>query len=82
MMARYFFDTDLGDGLEVDAIGAPCTGHEHARKLAVTALTEVAREVFPKGGNDNRLAMRVRSEDGSEVLSATLDFTLRCTDRA
>jgi hypothetical protein len=75
-MRRFFFDTEKGHGIETDEVGTMCAGETDIRKSAVLLLTELAAELLPQDGDVMRMALHVREEDGTAVLSATHDFAI------
>ena len=72
-MPRYFFDTDDGDRSHRDDDGLDLPHPEAARRAALDALPDMARDKMPDG--DRRtLVAAVRDERGTVVYSATLSL--------
>jgi hypothetical protein len=73
-MPRYFFDTTNGETAYVDTDGLDLADDEEARTHALDALPDMASDDMPNG-DDRRLVVTVRGEDGAVVYTASL--TLR-----
>ena len=73
-MPRYFFDTNDGDMLDLDDVGLDLTDHEAARREAIAALPDMARDKLPDGDRRN-FSVRVRDEAGAAIYSASLALT-------
>lgn len=70
-MPRFFIDTDDGDYRLQDDEGFEFPDQGAARKAAVDALPDMARQKLPDG--DRRVfAARVRNENGIIIYVATL----------
>lgn len=70
-MPRYYIDTDDGDFEDIDGEGYELPNAEAARKAAIDALPDMARQKLPDG--DRRVfAAQVRDESGAIVYVATL----------
>ena len=72
-MPRYFFDTDDGDRSHRDDDGLDLPHPEAARRAALDALPDMARDKMPDG--DRRtLVAAVQDERGTVVYAATLSL--------
>lgn len=75
-MPHYYFDTDDGSYAVADESGLDFPDQEAARRAAVSALPDMARDRIPNG--DNRtFSVRVRDEHGNTIYSASLAMTGR-----
>ena len=70
-MPRYFIDTDDGDRLHRDHTGHDLTDAEAARKFALDALPDMARDKMPDG-DTRTITATVRDERGNVVYVASL----------
>ncbi|WGD50044.1 hypothetical protein QA641_31035 [Bradyrhizobium sp. CB1650] len=76
-MARYHFDFRDEKGLTRDEIGAELPNLGAARKLALTTLGEIARDITVSGV-EGQVAIEVRDADGLVlVASASLTCVFR-----
>ena len=73
-MPRYFFDIHDGGSVRDDT-GTECADDEAARKLAIKALPDIARDEIPRDGDRRAFIALIRDEDGRPVFSATLSYT-------
>ncbi len=78
-MPRYFFDTTNGETAYVDTDGMELVDDEDARKHALEALPDMASDDMPDG-DDRRLVVKVRGEDGLVVYTASLTLKGRWRD--
>lgn len=69
-MPQYFIDTQFGDFDHHDEEGHDLTDDEAARRTALQALPDMARDAMPAGDND-AFTVTVRDERGL-VYQATL----------
>lgn len=70
-MTHYFIDTDDGNYSVFDEDGHDLPDASAARRLALTALSDMAADTLPNG--DRRvLTVRVREADGAPVYAAEL----------
>jgi hypothetical protein len=74
-MPHYYLDTYNGVQLAVDHVGLDVDDIEAARKAAVTALQEMARDAL-RDADRMEFSVRVRDEYGRRVLTATLLFAV------
>jgi hypothetical protein len=75
-MHRYYFDIQDGDKILNDTEGLELDGIEAARREAMRALPEMAKDTLPN--QDQRtLAMWVRDESGQTVLMAALSLMVQ-----
>lgn len=65
-MARYYIDTDDGDGCTVDLDGWEWPDDAAARNAALDALPDMAREKMPNG--DDRLFKVVVRDAGDRII--------------
>ena len=72
-MPRYFFDIDDGDHQHHDDEGIDLADVEAARKEAIRALPDVARDVLPDGDRRD-FTSSVRTEAGRVVFRAKLSL--------
>lgn len=70
-MPRYFIDTDDGDRLHQDHTGHVLPDTEAARKTALDALPDMARDKIPDG-DTRTITATARDEQGNVVYAATL----------
>lgn len=70
-MPRYFVDTSDGAMPVIDNLGHELPDDEAARKAALIALPDMARDEMPDG-DERKFSVAVRAEDGRAVYSATL----------
>ena len=75
-MPRYFIDTSDEDQFVQDDTGYEFADVEDAKRAAVAALPDMARERLPDGDARAFLAI-VRGQDGKSLLQASL--TLKVT---
>ena len=68
---RYFFDTDDGDQRSEDEQGLEFADDEAARREAIAALPEMARDKLPNGDHRD-FSVRVRDEAGNVIYTACL----------
>lgn len=73
-MPRYFFDTNDGDMLDEDDVGLEFADPEAARRGAIAALPDMARDRLPDGDRRD-YSVRVRDEAGTVLYSASLALT-------
>ncbi len=71
LMPRYFIDTDDGDRLHQDHTGHVLPDTEAARKTALDALPDMARDKIPDG-DTRTITATARDEQGNVVYAATL----------
>ena len=72
-MPRYFFDTNDGDMFAEDDEGLEFPDSEAARRAAVAALPDLARDKLPDGDRRD-FTVSVRDEAGMIVYSASLNL--------
>ena len=70
-MPRYFFDTDDGLVARPDTIGLQLENDAAARRAALDALPDMARETMPDGDRHTFLSS-IRNEAGVVIYSATM----------
>ena len=70
-MPRYFIDTDDGDIAHGDSDGHDLPDAEAARRAALDALPDMARDKLPDG-DDRTFTATARDEQGAVVYVATL----------
>ncbi len=70
-MPRYFIDTDDGDTSHRDVDGHELRDDEAARKAALNALPDMARDKLPDGDHRTFKVM-VRDERGTVVYAAAM----------
>lgn len=75
-MPRFFFDFRDGEAFSDDDTGVELDGEVAARREAVRALAEIAREAPPHGTGRRQVALHVRDGEGRPVLVATLTFAV------
>ena len=73
-MPRYFIDTDDGDVPCRDEEGYDLPDAGTARRMALDALPDMARDKIPDGDRRTFTA-RVRDEDGQVIYAAELALT-------
>ena len=71
---QYFFDLYAGEGWARDDYGIDCNDDVGARRQAVLALVEMARDFIPSDGPTMYLAVRIRNAAGT-ALTLRLDFS-------
>ena len=71
---RYFFDISEGDGWAADDRGVECANDRDARRQAVLALAEMAREDIPPNVSSMDLTVRVR-HGANVAFTVHLDFS-------
>jgi hypothetical protein len=71
---RYFFDIYDGDHWTRDDLGTDCRNDIAARRQAVLALVEMAREYIPSDGPTMDLTVRVRNATQT-AFTLRLDFS-------
>lgn len=71
---RYFFDIADGSHWIRDDMGIDCKDEREARRQAVLALAEMAREYIPSNGASMDLAVRIRHA-GKVAFTVHLDFS-------
>jgi hypothetical protein len=76
MMARYYFDI-YDDVAVIDGVGQELADLDEARREAVTAISEIAKEILPSDGPAKQLQIKVRDEIDNVVLSAAISFQVR-----
>ncbi|WP_055045596.1 DUF6894 family protein [Devosia sp. A16] len=72
---RFYFDIRDGDEFTEDDAGVELPDLNAARLQATIALTEMARDYLPRNGDERRLAIHVRTDEGPQ-LDVTLDYEL------
>ena len=72
-MPRFFIDTSDQERFVRDETGHECVDLEDAKRLAVDALPDMARDELPDGDDRTFLAI-VRGEDGRTLLQCTLSL--------
>lgn len=70
-MPHYYFDTDDGSHLCEDDSGLEFPDEQAARRAAVSALPDMARDRIPNG-DERTFSVRVRDETGNTIYSASL----------
>ena len=75
-MPRYFIDTADGDLSMIDNEGLYYPSDEAARKAALDALPDMARDEIPDG-DARRFSVAVRSSEGRAIYSAELTLNGR-----
>jgi len=80
-MPRYFVDSADGQSAYVDRDGFDASDNGAARKAALAALPDMARDSIPDGDNQ-RYVVRVRNGWGDVIYSATLTLVGSWTDGA
>ena len=70
-MPRYFIDSSDGERDERDDVGLDLPDDETARRTALDALPDMAREVLPNG-DQRTFAVHVRTADGSDLYRAEM----------
>src|SRR4051794_31222895 len=76
-MPLYFFDRIENGELSRGEHGMEFAMLEDARRDAVRALTEIARDEPPDGSDDCELVIYVREDDGPPVLSVSLSLRVK-----
>ena len=74
-MPRYFFDVDDTGDLQQDDTGTELADLDAARKMAMRALPDIARQDIPKDGDRRTFTVLVTAEDGQPVYAATLTYS-------
>ena len=73
-MPLYFMETNDGDDRCMDEVGIEMRDDKAARKAAIMALPDMARDVLPNG--DHRtMSVVVWNEDGRRVYMASMTLT-------
>ena len=72
---KFYFDIEDGEELTADDAGVELPDLNAARLQATIALTEMARDYLPRDGDERRLAIRVRTDEGPQF-DVTLDYEL------
>jgi hypothetical protein len=72
---KFYFDIRDGGELTEDDAGVDLPGVNAARLQATIALTEMARDYLPRDGDERRLAIRVRTDEGPQF-DVSLDYEL------
>ena len=75
-MPRFYIDTFDQTRFVRDDEGHDCLDLDAAKRLAVDALPDMAREELPDGDERTFLAV-VRGEDGGTLLHCTLQLSVR-----
>lgn len=75
-MPRFFINTSDQSRFVRDDTGHDCLDIDEAKRLAVSALPDMAREELPDGDDRTFLAV-VRGEDGRTLLQCTLTLQVR-----
>ncbi len=70
LMPRYYFDTDDGNRFRRDVIGQDLDGPETARRAALEALADLARDALPEDGDKRLMIVRVRDAEGPVCLES------------
>lgn len=70
---QYFFDFSHGETVR-DPVGHDCAGPADVRTEAMHALSEIANESIPKGGDNQAYTVNVRNTRNITVYTATLSF--------
>lgn len=70
-MPQYFFDTSVGGVMHRDEEGHDAWDDEFARRLALDALPDLARDAMP-GDDSDTFSVIVRNSLGAILYSATL----------
>lgn len=73
-MPRFFIDTTDGDLVVMDRDGVVVHDEQAARKAALAAFPDMARETMPDGDN-LRFAVRIRNSAGTVIYSAALTLS-------
>jgi hypothetical protein len=74
-MPRFYFDLDYGDGMTTDDEGVELTSLEQAKRKAVSALPDIARDVL-EDEEKRVLSANVRDESGRVRIRATLTLVV------
>lgn len=78
-MALFFFDIDDGKYSTTNPEGMEFADRREAGRAAVAALTGIAQDELPDGG-DRRFAVVVKDSDGRTIFEAVLEFRSRSFD--
>ncbi len=73
---RYYFDIRDGADVSIDQAGVELENDRAAKLQATLALTEMARDNLPDNGNDHRLLIHVRTENGPRF-DVRLDYEVQ-----
>ncbi|RDJ20132.1 hypothetical protein DWF00_16615 [Bosea caraganae] len=72
-MPRYFIDSSDGRHSDIDKEGLELSDDETARRIALDALPDMARDKLPDG-DERSFRVCVRNSDGSVIYRARLDL--------
>jgi hypothetical protein len=72
---KFYFDIRDGGELTEDDAGVDLPDVNAARLQATIALTEMARDYLPRDGDERRLGIRVRTDEGPQF-DVSLDYEL------
>ena len=75
-MARYYFDIHDGGGTTVDDTGAELPSPEAARKEALAALGDIARDLALNHA-EGRVAIRIRDDGDPPFMEVAVTFEAR-----
>lgn len=73
-MPRYFIDSSDGDYTDIDKEGIELADDVAARRVALDALPDMARDKLPDG-DERSFEVRVRNASGAVIYRASLDLT-------
>lgn len=73
---RYYFDIRDGADVSIDHGGVELENDRAAKIQATLALTEMARDNLPAEGNERRLLIHVRTDDGPRF-DVRLDYEVQ-----
>jgi hypothetical protein len=79
-MPRYFIDVAANSQIVVDEEGTDLPDLEAGRRLALRALSEIARDYLQKGDNQTFMAT-LRDESGASPYCAKVTLTDRWDER-
>lgn len=73
-MPLYFIDSSDGDHTDIDKEGLELANDEVARRVALDALPDMARDKLPDG-DERSFRVSVRNASGCVIYRASLDLT-------
>lgn len=73
-MPRYFIDSSDGDHTDIDREGLELADDETARRVALDALPDMARDKLPDG-DERSFQVSVRDANGAVIYRASLALT-------